>query len=69
VACEATVGRAAAGAPGAIETTQARVTADRMAAAQRAERGRMIRVIAGHSCPAAVAANYRFPRLDLAISS
>src|SRR5215469_10373802 len=40
-----------------VDSSQATVTADTMAAAQRAERGCKFRLIAGHSCPAAAAAN------------
>ncbi|SRR6266849_1578862 len=47
-------GVAAAGAPGAkLDTSQVSVVADTAAAAQRAERGRTMRLMAGHSCPAA----------------
>src|SRR5215469_5950771 len=51
-------GWASAAAPScAVDSSQATVTADTMAAAQRAERERRFRLIAGHSCPAAAAAN------------
>src|SRR5580700_6597675 len=47
-------GAVAAGAPCALDTSQVRAAADTMAADQRAKRGRMVRLMAGHSCPAAV---------------
>src|SRR5215470_4584484 len=56
-------GVAAAGAPWALDTSQASAVADTAAAAKRRERGRMFCLIAGHSCPAAVAANDGCPRL------
>src|SRR5215469_15150273 len=48
---------APAGEPCAVDTSHASVVADTMAAAQRAERGCNVCLIAGHSCPAAIAAN------------
>src|SRR5262252_5927956 len=52
---------AAAAAPG---TSQASVVTD-TAAAHRTERGRVVRLIAGHSCLAAVAAHDGCPRLTV----
>src|SRR6266702_3421470 len=53
---------AAAGAVCALDTSQPSVVTDTTAAAQRPGRRRMPRFIAGHSCPAAVAANDGRPR-------
>src|SRR5579859_503686 len=55
----------AAGTDGALKTSQVTAATDRAVAVQPAERGRMVRRIAGHSCPAAVAATTNAPRLNL----
>src|SRR6516225_2195780 len=56
---------APAGVPCALDTSHASVITDTMAAAQRAERGRNVCLIAGHSCPAADAANDERPRMSI----
>src|SRR5215831_6130029 len=55
-------GWAAAGVPGALEASQARVVADAIMAAQRAPRGRMARLrMVGNSCPAVRDRERRLP--------
>jgi hypothetical protein len=46
----------AVGTACALDIDQASAAADRAATAKRTERGKLVRLIAGHSCPAAAAA-------------